>query len=113
MLHHHELDTGFAALADPTRRAIVQRLTHSPASAGELTEPFDMSLTATLQHIKVLEDAGIVVTEKQGRRRICQLAPDQLRHLARWLEQQRTAWEHRLDRLGDVLDDDTDEETTT
>lgn len=112
MLHHHDLDTAFAALADPTRRAIVERLTDSPASAGQLAEPFDMTLTATLQHIKVLEDAGIVLTEKQGRRRICQLAPDQLRHLADWLEQQRTAWERRLDRLGDVLDD-TDEETTT
>lgn len=94
----------FHALADSSRRAMVERLVRGPASVSELARPFDMSLPAVVQHHKVLADAGIVVSEKVGRVRTYQLAPDALTVGGDWIGQQRLPAERRLDRLGDHLD---------
>jgi DNA-binding transcriptional ArsR family regulator len=101
-------DRLFHALADPHRRAMVERLTRGPASVSELAAPLPMSLAAVVQHLKVLEDCGLVRSEKVGRVRTCHLEPAGLRAAEEWLYQQRTAWENRLDRLGDLLSDESD-----
>jgi DNA-binding transcriptional ArsR family regulator len=93
----------FHALADPSRRSMVERLVRGPASVSQLAEPLDMSLAAVVQHLSVLEDAGIVASRKIGRVRTCRLEPAGLRRAEDWLVAQRTEWELRLDRLGDVL----------
>jgi DNA-binding transcriptional ArsR family regulator len=98
-----ELDRVFQALADPTRRALVERLVHAPASVSNLAEPLPMSLPAVVQHLGVLESAGMVSSEKVGRVRTCRLEPEALRRAETWLGAQRTAWEDRLDRLGSEL----------
>ncbi|MCX2951915.1 ArsR/SmtB family transcription factor [Lentzea sp. NEAU-D7] len=102
---NHQLDRLFHALADPTRRAVVERLCRGPATVSELKEPFAMSLPAVVQHLKVLEEAGLVTTSKQGRTRTCQIAPQALRAAEGWLTTQRTGWERRLDRLGTFLEE--------
>ncbi|SFW82542.1 ArsR/SmtB family transcription factor [Amycolatopsis australiensis] len=99
----HELDLVFRALGDRTRRALVERLVRGPASVSELAEPLTMSLAAVVQHLQVLEAAGIVRSEKTGRVRTCRIEPDALRAGEQWLGRQRTTWESRLDRLGDFL----------
>ena len=93
----------FHALADPTRRAIVERLVERPAPVKALAEPLAMSLPAVMQHLKVLEDAGVIVTEKVGRVRSCRIEPKALRDAERWLSSQRTEWERQLDQLDDYL----------
>jgi DNA-binding transcriptional ArsR family regulator len=98
-----QLDRVFHALADPTRRGIVERLVKSPASVSQLAEPLAMSLPAVVQHLGVLESAGILSSEKVGRVRTCHLEPEILRRAGAWLDAQRTAWEDRLDRLGTEL----------
>jgi DNA-binding transcriptional ArsR family regulator len=100
------LDRIFQALADGTRRGIVERLTAGPASVSELAKPFDMSLPAVLQHVQVLADCGLVRSEKLGRVRICRLEASALRSAEGWVGQQRAAWEVRLDRLDDYLGED-------
>ena len=97
------LDRTFHALADSSRRAIVVRLSEGPASVSELAEPLEMSLSAVVQHIEVLQKSGIVRSEKVGRVRTCQLEPAPMREVERWIAQHRQVWEGRLDRLGDVL----------
>ena len=97
------LDKVFHALADPTRRGMVERLVRGPASVSELSRPLEMSLPAVLQHLQVLEDCGLVRSEKAGRVRTCRIEPDALRAAEAWVTGQRTAWETRLDRLGDYL----------
>lgn len=97
------LDTLFQALADPTRRAIVERLSRGPASVSDLARPFDMSLPAVVQHLGVLEAAGVVASEKVGRVRTCRIEPEALSRAERWIHERRTAWEQRLDRLGGYL----------
>ncbi len=82
---------------------MVQRLVRGPASVSQLAEPLDMSLAAVVQHLAVLEATGLVISEKRGRIRSCQLQPAGLRELEDWLSAQRTEWDDRLDRLGDVL----------
>lgn len=99
-------DRVFHAVADPTRRAMVERLTRGPASVSELAEPLPMSLAAVVQHLQVLEASGLVRSEKVGRVRTCHLEPAGLRMAEDWLRGQRIAWEGRLDRLGDYLADD-------
>jgi DNA-binding transcriptional ArsR family regulator len=99
------LDKSFQALADPTRRAIVARLSAGPASVSELAAPLDMSLPAVAQHLDVLHDCGLVRSKKVGRVRTCRLSPEPLRSVEQWIAQHRTAWETRLDRLGEVLED--------
>ncbi|MEW2459446.1 ArsR/SmtB family transcription factor [Microbacterium sp. K41] len=95
-----ELDAVLRALADPTRRAIVERLASSPAIVSELAAPFTMTLPSLLQHLGVLEAAGVITSEKQGRVRTVTLRPGGLDVLHLWLGQQRTPAEHRADRLG-------------
>jgi DNA-binding transcriptional ArsR family regulator len=98
-----DLDQVFHALADPSRRAMVERLVGGPASVSQLAEPFAMSLPAVVQHLGVLEDAGVVTSEKVGRVRTCRLQPQALRLAEAWLGAQRTVWESRLDRLAAEL----------
>jgi DNA-binding transcriptional ArsR family regulator len=97
------LDQVFQALADPTRRDLVERLVRGPASVSELSRPQAMSLPAVMQHLQVLETCGLVRSEKNGRVRTCHLEPDVLRAAETWITAQRTTWERRLDRLGDYL----------
>jgi DNA-binding transcriptional ArsR family regulator len=102
------LDLMFQALADPTRRMIVDRLSRGPASVSDLARPFDMSLPAVVQHLQMLEQSGLVKTEKLGRVRTCTLDSGALSLAEKWLNDRRIGWERRLDRLGDflALDDD-------
>ena len=99
----NSLDQVFQAIADPTRRSIVERLIRSPASVSELAAPVAMSLPGVMQHIGVLEGCGLVRSEKIGRVRTCHIEPDILRSAEDWISGQRTVWEDRLDRLGDYL----------
>lgn len=97
------LDLAFAALADPGRRAMVERLTKGPASVSQLAEPLPMSLSAVVQHLKVLEDAGLVKSEKKGRVRTCVLEPKTLRAAESWIAERRSFWERQYDRLDAYL----------
>jgi DNA-binding transcriptional ArsR family regulator len=99
------LDLAFQALADPTRRAMVERLTRGPASVSDLARPLSMSLPAVMQHLAVLEGSGLVVSEKIGRVRTCRIEPRALSLAEQWINARRTEWERRLDRLGDYLED--------
>src|SRR6201992_3717035 len=99
-----DLDRVFQALADPARRAIVERLTRSPTPVSELARPLPMSLPSVMQHLGVLEAAGLVRSEKVGRVRTCAIVPGTLSEAERWINARRTEWERRLDRLGDYLD---------
>jgi DNA-binding transcriptional ArsR family regulator len=104
MLNHPaSLDTTFQALADPTRRAIVARLSQGPASVSELAQPLTMSLPAVMQHLAVLEGAGLVRSEKVGRVRTCRIEPQALDLAEQWLHQRRSEWDARLDRLAEYL----------
>src|ERR1700728_4429059 len=98
-----ELDRLFHALADPARRAMVERLSHGPAAVSEWARPLPMSLPAAMQHLGVLEAAGLVRSEKLGRVRTCAIAPETLSLAEQWINARRTEWQHRLDRLGDYL----------
>jgi DNA-binding transcriptional ArsR family regulator len=93
------LDHIFAALADPTRRAIVMRLCAGEASVGELADPFAMALPSFMKHIRVLEESGLLQSEKSGRVRTCRLRPEAMVGAEDWLQQQRAIWEARLDRF--------------
>jgi DNA-binding transcriptional ArsR family regulator len=97
------LDRAFQALADSTRRAIVERLTQGPASVSELKEPLVMSLPAVMQHLAVLETSGLIVSEKRGRVRTCRINPPALAEAEQWIAERRLEWERRLDRLGEYL----------
>jgi DNA-binding transcriptional ArsR family regulator len=103
------LDQAFHALADPSRRSIVARLTRGPASVSELAAPLAISLPAVVQHLDVLQKSGLVSSEKVGRVRTCRLEPGPMRQVERWLTAHRTEWESRLDRLGDLLNDNREE----
>lgn len=99
-----ELDQGFGALADPTRRAIIDRLTHADATVGELAEPFRMSRPAISKHLNVLERAGLVRRVREGRTNRCQLRTERLIELSDWMTRHRAMWEHQLDRLAAYLE---------
>jgi DNA-binding transcriptional ArsR family regulator len=103
----------FHALSDPSRRAMIERLVRGPASVSELARPFDMALPTVVQHLNVLESAGIVSSSKLGRVRTYQLVPGALSSGAEWLGQQRLPVERRLDRLGSYLTHHTAKEPTT
>jgi DNA-binding transcriptional ArsR family regulator len=103
MLNNGAVDRVFDALAEPTRRAIVERLTAGPSTVSDLARPFDMTLAAIVQHLQVLEESGVVRTEKVGRVRTCRIEPRGLRLAEQWIAERRTLWERCLDRLGDVL----------
>ena len=112
MLDHLATDDRvFQALADPSRRSMVERLALGTASVSELAQPLSMSLAAVVQHVGILESAGIVDSEKIGRVRICRLSPDGLSPAERWLSAQRSQWEQQLDRLGDLLAEPETERT--
>jgi len=98
------LDAMFQALADPTRRRMVERLSRGSASVSELAQPFSMSLPAIVQHLKVLEDSGLVTTQKVGRVRTCTIDTGALSMAEQWIIDRRVGWEKRLDRLGAFLD---------
>ena len=100
-----QLSTTFAALADPTRRAILSRLTTGEASVTELAEPFDMSLPAVTKHLKVLQRAGLISQGREAQWRPCRLEAKPMREAAQWMEPYRRHWEQRLDRLDDYLRD--------
>ena len=106
MLKYQQVDEVFRALGDPTRRDLVERLGEGPATVSQLASPLDMSLSAVVQHLAVLESCGIVRSEKSGRTRTCRLEPVGLRLAEDWFAGQRALWERRLDRLGEVLADD-------
>lgn len=97
------LDLAFQALADPARRAMVERLSHGPASVSELARPLDMTLSAVIQHLAVLEASGLVRSEKAGRVRTCRVEPAMLSAVERWISERRASWERRFDRLGVFL----------
>lgn len=98
-----DLDRLFHALADPARRAMVERLARGPAAVSELAKPLPMSLPAAMQHLGVLEAAGIVRSEKVGRVRTCAIEPQVLSQAEQWINARRIEWEHRFDRLGEYL----------
>lgn len=97
------LDLAFQALADPARRAIVERLSKGPASVSELANPLPMSLPAVMLHLKVLEEAGLVASSKTGRVRTCRIEAQKLSQAEHWIAERRLMWEHHLDRLGEFL----------
>jgi DNA-binding transcriptional ArsR family regulator len=105
-----DLDGMFQALADPSRRGMIERLCLGPASVSELAKPFAMSLPAVVQHLQVLEASGLVRTEKVGRVRTCQLEPGALQLAEQWINDRRLQWERRLDRLGAFLAEDASEQ---
>ena len=98
-----DLDRTFQALADKSRRTMVERLTLGPASVSELAEPLAMSLAAVVQHVQVLEACGLVKTEKVGRTRMCRIERAAMTAAEQWIADRRRGWEARLDRLGDIL----------
>ncbi|MEZ5722858.1 MAG: metalloregulator ArsR/SmtB family transcription factor [Paracoccaceae bacterium] len=100
----HALEATFSALSDPTRRAVIQTLSEGPASVSELARPFAMALPSFTQHLGVLEDAGLIVSRREGRKRICALNPQAMRAAEDWLSAYRRQWEARFDRLERHLD---------
>jgi DNA-binding transcriptional ArsR family regulator len=98
------LDLAFQALADPTRRAMLEHLACGPASVTDLARPFDMSMPAVMQHLAVLEASGLVRSQKRGRVRTCRIEPQGLGRVEDWINARRREWERRLDRLGQYLD---------
>ena len=99
----------FGALADPTRLAVVEALAAGPATVSELAAPFDMAAPSFLKHLKVLEEAGLVASEKKGRVRTVRLAPDALAWVEQWVRRHRLIWERRLDNLGNFLNEEDQE----
>ncbi len=93
----------FHALGDPSRRAIVEKLSQGPISVSRLAEPLHITLAAVVQHLQVLEESGLVQTEKVGRVRTCSIEPAGFSVVEQWIGDCRSMWEHRLDRLGDLL----------
>lgn len=114
MLNHEPTvaDQVFHALADANRRAIIERLTRGPATVSELARLLGVTVAATVQHLQVLQGSELVRSEKAGRVRTCQIDPSGLRLAEEWLRRQRTTWEHRLDRLGEVLGESAADHTT-
>jgi DNA-binding transcriptional ArsR family regulator len=100
---HARLDDTFHALADPTRRAVLATLSRGPATVSDLAEPFDMALPTFLQHLKVLEDCGLMRSRKIGRVRTCELKPKPLADAERWIGARRALWTKRLDQLDAYL----------
>ncbi|MCU1534466.1 MAG: transcriptional regulator [Glaciihabitans sp.] len=103
-----QLDLIFSALADPTRRAMVERMTKGPATVSDLALPFAMTMAAVLSHLRVLEKSGLVHTRKEGRVRTCSIEPTALKTVEDWISARRFLWENRLDRIADVLGENDD-----
>jgi DNA-binding transcriptional ArsR family regulator len=98
-----DIDRVFHALGDPTRRAIMEKLSHGPISVSRLAEPLNITLAAVVQHLQVLEESGLVQTEKNGRVRTCRIEPAGLSIAQQWIADRRPDWDRRLDRLGELL----------
>jgi DNA-binding transcriptional ArsR family regulator len=101
------VDRVFHALGDPTRRAIVEKLSEGPVTVSNLAEPLSITLAAVVQHLQILEDSGLVRTEKVGRVRTCRIKAKGLTVAERWINERRSLWEKRLDRLGHFLVEET------
>jgi DNA-binding transcriptional ArsR family regulator len=101
---NNSLDKTFAALADPARRAMVERLAQGPATVSELAAPLPMSLAGAMLHLKVLEESGLVTSQKVGRVRTCRVDPAMLSQVEKWIAERRVLWERNLDSLGAFLD---------
>ena len=97
------IDRVFRALGDPTRRAILEKLSEEPISVSRLAEPLNITVAAVVQHLQVLEESGLVHTEKVGRVRTCRIEPEGLSVVEQWISDRRSTWERRFDRLGDLL----------
>ena len=115
IVHHmatysHSLDLAFQALSDSTRRAVIRRLTQGPAPVKDLAEPFAMGLPAFLKHLRVLEESGLIITEKRGRVRTCQIEPQRLMDVETWLAEQRVFWQASAERLADYVETQMTEE---
>jgi DNA-binding transcriptional ArsR family regulator len=104
MVQSQTLDRTFSALSDPTRRDILERLSGGPATISELARPIGISLPGVMKHVRVLEEAHLVTTEKHGRTRECRLGPDRMNDATRWIETHRRQWERRLDRLETIIE---------
>lgn len=104
MVQSQVLDRTFSALSDPTRRDILERLARGPASASELARPIGISLPGVLKHIRILEEANLVATEKSGRTRECRLGPEQMQDVTHWIERYRQQWDRQLDRLEVIIE---------
>ena len=104
MVKFNPLDRTFSALSDPTRRDILERLGRGPATLSELAHPLDMSLPGVLKHVRVLEGAQLITTERNGRTRECRLGPEHLDDASRWIAVYRLHWERRLDRLEGLIE---------
>jgi DNA-binding transcriptional ArsR family regulator len=98
-----DIDRVFHALGDPSRRAMMEKLSHGPVSVSRLAEPLNITLAAVVQHLQILEESGLVQTEKVGRVRTCRIEPAGLTAAEQWIADRRSTWERRLDRLGDLL----------
>jgi DNA-binding transcriptional ArsR family regulator len=110
MLKYEEpVDKVFHALGDPTRRELVDRLSHGPATVSELAAPLAISLPAVMQHLRVLQECDLVESEKVGRVRTCRVRPTTMRQAESWIAERRAEWERRLDRLGEFLAENPDE----
>jgi DNA-binding transcriptional ArsR family regulator len=105
------LDLAFQALADPARRGMVDRLCRGPASVSELARPLEMTLSAVVQHLAVLEASGLVRSQKVGRVRTCRIDTQVLRTAEHWISERRASWESRLDRLGEYLAETAEEDS--
>ncbi len=101
-----DIDRVFRALGDRTRRAMLDRLVRGPVSVSQLAGPLGITLTAVGQHLEILEECGLAVTEKVGRVRTCRIASAGLDALEKWVQEHRTEWERRMDRLGELLEDE-------
>jgi DNA-binding transcriptional ArsR family regulator len=108
MLNYRRLDRAYQALGDVTRRSILERLTQGPATVSELARPLPMSLPAVMLHLKVLEESGLVTSQKLGRVRTCRVEPKMLSQAERWITERRQSWEQNLDRLGAYLENEGD-----
>lgn len=104
------LDLVFQALSDPSRRAVVERLSKGPASVSELARPLAMSLPSVMQHLEMLEASGLVRSKKEGRVRMCRMAPAALNAVEKWVSARKSMWERRLDRLAHYLDETKDDQ---
>jgi DNA-binding transcriptional ArsR family regulator len=104
MVKSQTLDRTFSALSDPRRRDILERLQRGPASISELAQPFGISLPGVMKHVRILEEAKLVITEKKGRMRECRLGPEQMADVTAWIERYRKQWGRRLDRLEALIE---------
>ena len=104
MVKSQTLDRTFSALSDQRRRDILERLQLGPASISELARPFGISLPGVMKHVRILEEANLVSTEKKGRTRECRLGPEQMDDVTTWIERYREQWERRLDRLEALIE---------